>query len=464
MTNDQLTALLTNNDKAKIITALKGIKPEIKLDELKKQFSIQGHAVLDVSKRPNKKVETDEGTSMEYVNRIAVSLQELICERAVSFLFGSPVKIQCDPLDENENLILKALNRVLKDNKMDSFSAEVALELFRSTEVAECWFVVPVKKTYKRYGFDSKAKVKCTMFSPWNGDVLYPLFSDTGDLIAFSREYIVSEEGKKVTYFETYTDEVKQVWKKVGQDWEAEEPITNVIGKIPIVYASQTGPEWENVQPLIDRIEKLLSNHADTTDYHASPTLFAKGEITIMPKKGESGKLIAGDALSELSYVSLDQAPEMVKFEYDTLLSLVYALSQTPNISFEAMKGLGDISGVAFDRLFVDAKLKVKKKRRIFDAYLERRTNLILALLSTIKTNLSDTCDIIDIDAVVQPFTFEDQKEMVDTLTTAVSGGILSKKTAVKLSGLVDDVDKEFDQITEEEATANTLNIAPGAI
>lgn len=464
MTNEQLTALLTANEVDKLIQALKVGKPEFSLDTARKQFSVSGHAVMDKAHRRDKLVETEEGPRVEPVNRIAISLQELICERAVSFLFGTPVKIQCEPEGDQQVLILKAINRILKDNKMDSFSAEVALELFRSTEVAERWFVSPTAEPYKRYGFLAKSKLKCMMFSPWNGDVLYPLFSDTGDMIAFSREYVVPEEGKNVTYFETYTADLIQAWKKSGLGWEVVQRVKNVIGKIPIVYAAQPEVEWASVQNIIERIEKQLSNYADTTDYHASPTLFGKGDIDVFPKKGEPGKLIIGKGDATLEYVSLDQAPEMVKFEYDTLLSLIYALSQTPNISFEAMKGLGDISGVAFDRLFVDAKLKVKKKRRIFDAYLERRTNLILSFLSYIKTDLAEACSVIDIDTVVQPFTFEDQKENVDTLTSAVSGGILSKKTAVKLSGLVDDVEKEFEQITSEEEAANTLNIAPPAL
>lgn len=464
MTNDQLNALFADNDVDKLINALKGVKGEIKLTDFKKQFSVIGHDVNDTTKRRDKKISTDEGDSIEYVNRIAIGLQELICERAVSFLFGTPVKIQCDPEGEKEVLILGALQRILKDNKIDSFNGEVALELFRSTEVAECWFTSPTTETYKRYGFDTKTKLKCTIFSPWNGDALYPVFSDTGDMIAFGREYIVQELGKDVTYFESYTAEYKQAWKKGGAGWEIVERVTNVIKKIPIVYAKQATVEWASVQNIIDRIEKLLSNHADTTDYHASPTLFAKGEITIMPKKGESGKLIAGGGEASLEYVSLDQAPEMVKFEYDTLLSLAYALSQTPNISFEAMQGLGDISGVAFDRLFVDAKLKVKKKRRIFDAYLERRTNLILSFLSVIKTDLAEACGVIDIDAIIQPFTFEDQKELVDTLGSAVASGFLATKTAIKKAGFVDDVDKEYAQIEKEQAAERTISITEPTI
>ena len=78
-----------------------------------------------------------------------------------------------------------------------------------------------------------------------------------------------------------------------------------------------------------------------------------------------------------MNYVSWQNAPESVKLEIETPLKMIYTITQTPDISFDAVKGLGAISGIALKLLFMDAHLKVQDKREIFDDYLQRRVNII---------------------------------------------------------------------------------------
>ena len=105
--------------------------------------------------------------------------------------------------------------------------------------------------------------------SPAFGDKLYPYFDDNRDLIAFSREFTKKADDLTTrTYFETYTKDAHYIWTAEGptgteaKNWELVEgyPKQLTIGKIPIVYGSQPAVEWEDVQSLIDRLEKLLSN------------------------------------------------------------------------------------------------------------------------------------------------------------------------------------------------------------
>jgi hypothetical protein len=48
-----------------------------------------------------------------------------------------------------------------------------------------------------QYGFSSKYKLRCTVFSPLLGDTLYPVFDDSGDMVAFSREFSKKKTGKQ---------------------------------------------------------------------------------------------------------------------------------------------------------------------------------------------------------------------------------------------------------------------------
>jgi SPP1 family phage portal protein len=179
-----------------------------------------------------------------------------------------------------------------------------------------------------------------------------------------------------------------------------------------------------------------------------------------MPDKGEAGKIIQGDQNAEANYMSWNQAPDMTKLEIETLIRFIYSLSQTPDISFEAVKGLNDISGIALKMLFMDAHLKVKKKQRVFDAYLERRTNIIKAYIASFKTDYASDVKAIEIDAQIQPFMIDDIQSMIETLMTANGNQpLLSQKTTVGMSGLVDNAEKEYEQITSEAEANRNVDI-----
>jgi hypothetical protein len=152
------------------------------------------------------------------------------------------------------------------------------------------------------------------------------------------------------------------------------------LEKIPLVYFSQPRFEWEDVQAAITRLEELLSNHGDINDYNGSPALVASGTIQGFSSKGERGKAFQLEKGATLSYLSWDAAPESIRLEIENLLSAIYTYTQTPNISFEAVKGIGAQSGVSIKLLFMDAHSKARRKQ--YGSYgesLQRRINLIKA-------------------------------------------------------------------------------------
>lgn len=443
------------------------------LTDYRNQYSPGGHDTMDVAKRPDKQVKRPDPNDSEKtvnatvkVNRIALALQKIITKRAVSFLFGNPVKINSEPASENEKKVVAALNRILYDNKINSFNRRIARDLFRSTEIAECWFPVERTDAHDDYGFSTRFKIRVLSFSPWEGNELYPHFDETGDLIAFSRSYERTEDdNKKVVYFETYTDAEKLRWeKREGSglaDWQLLERSVNPIGKIPVIYGKQDEVEWADVQNAIERLEYMLSNFADTNDYHAAPKIFVEGKILGFSQKGESGGILEGDKGSKASYLSWDHATDAVKLEIETLLRFIYTFTQTPDISFESVEGLNEISGQALKMLFMDAHLKVQEKREVFDEYLQRRTNVIKAYIGMINTGLKAEAAKLEIEADIQPFVIDDVKAMIDNLLAANAGQpIISQKTAIAQSGLVDNVDEEYDQIQLETERRQVVSIS----
>ncbi|MBQ9638925.1 MAG: hypothetical protein IJV22_05155, partial [Bacteroidales bacterium] len=69
------------------------------------------------------------------------------------------------------------------------------------------------------YGFASPLKIRCRTFSPMQGDELYPLFDEYGDMVAMSIGYTRKKDGRSVNYFDTYTAERHIKWSNENGDW-----------------------------------------------------------------------------------------------------------------------------------------------------------------------------------------------------------------------------------------------------
>lgn len=439
------------------IKELKKGNRNIDIEKIKKQLDPNGHEVFDKTKRPDKMVKTDNGgTRPEPVARIGLPLQKLIINRAVSFLFGNPVEITANTENDTQIAILKAIKNILNDVKINSHNRKLARELFSVCEVAELWYPVALgQNELPKYGISAQSKLRVKLFSPLLGDVLYPYFDSYGDMIAFSREFSVQNGDKKQSFFEVYTD--NQIFKydiSQGEPMLLEGfPAINILGKIPVVYARQERPEYADVQGLIDRLEKLLSNFADTNDYHGSPKIFVKGNLKGFSQKGESGAILQGDTNTEAQYLTWSHAPESVKLEIDTLLRMIYTLTQTPDISFESVKGLGgSTSGKALRMLFLDAHLKVADHLEVFDEFLERRMNIIKSYIGVFNHSLQNELQNIIIEQEVTPFMVDDYADKLDFVMTATGNKpVLSQKTGIKLAGLVDNADAEYQNLQDEE-------------
>lgn len=477
MTVEEIFKLTTSND---VISELKNHR-YIELPDTasaEKSLNPKEHIINNEVYRPNKKVVTDsdndadsaqkvidtngESTNFRYekVSRVALALQKLIIGRAVSFLFGNPVAYNATPENPKQETIIKAVNKILHDVKSRSLNRKIARSVFGYKECAELWY--PVEKPNNKYGFKSKYRLRCTLISPKNGDTLYPYFDEFGDMVAFSRSFSrVNSNKNRFDYFETYTDTEHWLWLNGANGYDVVEgyPKKISIGKIPVIFGYQSQRETEDVDSLIDRLELLLSNFADTNDYHASPKIFTTGQINGWSKKGDSGAVIEGEEGATMQYVSWQNAPESVKLEIETLLRMIYTITQTPDISFDSVKGLGAISGIALKLLFLDAHLKVQDKLEVFDDYLQRRVNVIKAYISQMDTSLANDCDVLDIEPEVTPYMPTSEIDEIN-MWLAANGNkpLVSQKASVKGANLTQDPDEDYQQIMNEDASSSYVD------
>lgn len=446
-----------------------------------KEIDIKQHAIYDEHLRPRKKVKKDGQTRLVDPARLPFSLQDIIVTRRVAFMNLGKVKLYAEPNTTEEERAFSLLHRLRENNKLSYKESEVANILHRELQAAKLWYSTDTDDASHWGGYSSvKKDFKVRLLAPSKGDSLLPVFDSMGDLIYFARGYEVSKldvtlasgeagmtsgNDEKVRHLDVYSRDRLYRFQENAEagggtkgNWILTETVELPYGKIPVIYYSRELPIWANVQPLIERLEVVISNLADTNDYHASPTLVFKNvEDAKAQDKGENGKaiLMKGEH-ADAKYVTWEQTVESVELEIDTLTNAIYSLTQTPNISFEEMKSLGDLSGVAFDRVFIDAHLA--SRREIEGGYgelIQRDINLQKALLASMDTSLSGALQSLSVTFEAPHFKLEDLDADVDLAGKAYSSGLISQETAVGMTGLVTDAQEELERI-REEAKAGT--------
>lgn len=430
-----------------------------------KNIDPRNHKINSWSYRPMRKVVLDDPddsdkaqVTYEEVNRIPLPLQRLIVIRGAAFLTGGKCTLTATTTNDAEQELHTLVKKVWKKNKLQYKNNQIARRIMSETECAEIWYTKPKKING---GTETVIDLKCNLYSPGEGYKLMPVFDALGDLIAFGMSWDDPATSKR--HFHIYVSpeidggEFVKIYRYVdtGTGFELSEPvITTLFKKLPVIFYSMETPAWLIVQPLIERLEDLLSNFGDTNDYNGSPILFADGEIDGFAKKGETGKVLQGRNGASLEYVTWESAPESIKLEIDTLLNFIYTCTQTPNISFDQMKGLGDVSGVAFDRIMIDAHLKaIEEQDGHFGECIQRRVNLIQHAVSEIEdiTGAED----LDITPVFGLFKINGESDIVD-LAMKGNGGkpVYTHEQSIEMVGKSDDAAETVRIINEEQGAA----------
>jgi len=458
---EQLKSYLTNIDDLR--NAIISEKPQSKeLNDLIAQYDIDNHIVMDSTKRKDKTVKISETeTKIEPVIRIPIPYQREIVRMAAAFLCGNPIELNAHPDGKDEENLLKVLKKTWTDNKLDYESKRLAKLMMSECECAELWYTEKADDNYWNNTplQGSKYRLRMRVVAPSLGDTLYPVYNMTGDMVAFGRSYFISVNGKNVERFDVYMADQNVFMSKKEGNWtiEKEEKPLVPIGKIPVIYYSQDRPEWAEVQKSIERMEESISDHGDTNKYFGFPMLVAKGTINGFAAKGENGKLLelTGEG-SDVKTISWDRSPESVKLEQENLNRIIHQMTSTPDVSFESMRSIGAMSGIALKLLFLGAHLKAADKEENFGKSVQRRINFLLAALAKINVGLEKGLTL-SVKPKFEYFLPKNDQESIQVLTEAVTGKILSQKTAVNLNPLVEDKEAEEQQLKDEAESAGAL-------
>lgn len=456
---EEIITLAVPDTFADLKQKLSAVKPIRDTATFIKQYDPYQHDVMDILKRKNKPIETDEGKTFAEVTRLPIPLQKKIVKMSAAFLCANPIELLANPSDDAQSNMVALVKKTWLDNKLHYDSKTIATILMSQTEVAELWYFEDAAPEYWANTVNATANVKYRLrmkiLAPSLGDELIPVFNKFGDMVAFARGYFVKEGDKRIEHFDVYTADKTYKGTNVGNGFFLEEE-PNPAKKIPVIYYSQPAPEWHDVELLIKRLETLISNHGDSNDYFGSPVVFVNGEIEGFAKKGEQGKVLVGKKGAKAEYLTWDQAPESVKLELNNLRSLIFDMTDTPDLSLEQMKGIGTFSGIALKMVFLGAHLKAADKEENFGKAIQRRINFLISAMAVINVAMSKGTGV----EITPKFTYflpDNDKERMDLLSEGITAGILSKTTGVRMNPVVENPEEELKMIAAELTNPDQL-------
>ena len=124
----------------------------------------------------------------------------------------------------------------------------------------------------------------------------------------------------------------------------------------------------------------------------------------------------------------------------------------TPNIDFEIMRTLSNISGKALQQMMLLATIKASKRKEKHDEYLKRTANLVKAIMTNV-TNVQMRAELERLDVYhefQEPFG-EDITEAITNAIKEVTAGGMSQETLVELNPLIRDKQREKERIAAEQ-------------
>lgn len=390
-----------------------------------------------------------QGDKQVTAERLKIQYQKKIVNTAVSFLLGDAPSINANDSDNQDAIDI--LN-VIKENRINSKLQDFA-ESVMSTTVGVFIF-----------NKDKEDKIKTRFYDQHRGNY-YPKYDVYGDLVAFFWEFELGQDKHIWIFTEDY------IYKYINDAYSEELSESHDFGIIPVVFVEQDEPEWFEVKEMIDRLEMLISKLAGSNNYFAFPILKLKGgtekdadgndqQLIDISKDGKA--LLLGHAFregnviqSDADFLQRDTGVDSIKLEKELLQEFIHSISQTPDLSFNNVKGIGAISGRAMVLMLQDAINKAKRKTGVYKTAIER-------IISVIKHGLNITNEELTFDIEFNYSIPEDIKEQIEMLYSATGGkATMSQETAIGHNPMVKNPSEEADKIKEEQSQnmGETFNV-----
>lgn len=432
-TRRDIFSYLENNEVSKALSLM--VCPDQNIDEALKEYN---PALHDVMKRANKMREDGDNYITEKLPR---TRERYINEVELFFLFGQPILWKKNDGDD------EAFKLFTNYNKDKFFNAKIR----QCKRLAGAETISALVTHYHR---EPNGKIGTDVFvvARSTGYKIRYLFDQYKNLIAFAYGYTLVENEKNVEYWNIETAEAIFECKRATFGW-AVDRYQNPTGKINALLFIQP-KSWDGSEARIKRDEMLDSKTGDTNNYYADPIAAATADvIASLPDVDKPGRLIQMPSeKSQFRYISPPQDSTTRRDEKANLNSTILFDTFTPDFSFENMKGLGSLSGVAIRNAMILGYIKRANRLEIYEEMITRYLHLTLEVLKLIYPEQRAQIEKLDISFEFQDPFPDDATKNWSGICNLYTSGVVSLETAVTMLALTDAPEEEIAKLQEAAA------------
>lgn len=368
-------------------------------------------------------------------NRLVVNYPRYIVDTFNGFFLGIEPKITLD--DETDNKQLQQFNS--GDSVFDKL-AEVSKQ-------------VSVYGRSYLFAYQNEAsETHLAVVSPESGFIVYDN-SVAHDPLAFVRYEIDDDNNMTGTVYQN--DGAFDLDMAPMTAGTAGMPVVNPFKAVPAIEFFETNERqgtFENVETLIDSVNKALSQKANDVDY------FADAYMKILGAKLDDDTLKNIKNNHIINFEGLNTDKIIVDFmekpnadgEQENLINrlnnLIFQISMVANITDETFGNAS--SGVSLQYKLLAMRNLASGKERKFTQSLRQLYKLIFGVDTILKSTKGDEWQQLKFQ-----FTRNLPSNLVDEAATAKSlEGVVSRETQLKMLSVVDDPDAEIKRIDAESA------------
>ena len=397
-----------------------------------KEYLSGKHAILN---RPN-----EQYNGKPYKTRkIVLQLAKTLLNFETSFLLKNPVTL----LSEDQ-ITLEAFKEVYEKARYNSIDFKILDKIVKYGETYE-------------YVFISENGNITSRIIP--AEDSYPVFDETGNMIAFIEFYIVDG----ISYYILYTE--NEVTQYIDDDGLKLTGRYKNISGLPVQYKTineldscRGRSSLEDYISIIDSLEDLISKYHDGLYRFISGVPVLKGTgLTTKDGKGTIdpnavGFILQIDDTADFEIVQNKMDSASFKALYNILMTQLLNISQTPAIAMNATE-ISNLSETSIRMMYSLASVKARlNEDSLLDGFIQRWDKIRKLLqLKGIETTGSISC------------TFEydiplNAKETIENITTLKQNVLISLETALSRTPYIYDVATEMQKIKSETMDSSVTN------
>lgn len=278
----------------------------------------------------------------------------------------------------------------------------------------------------------------------------YPVFSDDGEYIAFIEHWTNIDN---ISYYNVYYDDRVEEWSNEGGTTYLIAKYKNLSG-LPIHYHGISDEDerfgaglLENIIPILDEIEDLLSKMGDSIyTLSLNPLLLTLGQAIEGTVSNDSvGFNVALENGSDMKYVNAEMDYNTIKYYLDTLQNNLNMCAYMPSI-LGGNSNIANVSEVSLKLLYQLADVYAMLSEKTMKAGFVKRFEVFRKMLG----NKIDKEEYIDVAFnYARP---QNASELLDNIRKQFDMGAISKRSIIEKSPLTFDVDQELNRLNEVDS------------